>query len=113
MKKIIFKIGLDHSIDLITNSSSELFVLNGQNKEIVTAMIAEMHPDWQSEYEEPIRLNEMSTDQIITYLDYSRTYNENKLPNGITIDQMFEKQNDGTYRRYGSIWINYKWCREK
>lgn len=34
-KKVIFTIKVNHSIDIITNSSSELFVLEGQTKEIV------------------------------------------------------------------------------
>lgn len=37
--KTLFKIQFDHSIDIITNSSSELFVLNGESREYVVSML--------------------------------------------------------------------------
>ena len=38
MKKI-FEFNIDNTIDIITNSSSELFVLQGRTKELVESMI--------------------------------------------------------------------------
>lgn len=107
--KTLFKIGLDHQIDLITNSSSELFVLNAENYKTVVEMITEQHPDWETEYENPIQLKDFTSYQIETYLSYNKPYNKKKLPTGITIDQILEKQDNGSYARRGYICYNWDW----
>lgn len=69
MKRVIFKFRADHVVDLITNSSSELFVLRGKTLEIVTSLIEEQYPNYESEYEKPVPTSEMSADQLYTYID--------------------------------------------
>jgi len=76
MKKTIFKITVDHAIDLITNSSSELFVLEGKTAEIVEDMIKDAYPNYLDEYNAPVSMRDLSTDNLDTYISYDRrTYN--------------------------------------
>lgn len=68
MKKIIFTFNVDNIISLITNSSSELFVLQGNTKESVEEMIESVYPDYLSEYEYLKDLREMSNEEIDSFL---------------------------------------------
>ena len=52
MKKILFAIKVNNVVDVITNSSSELFVLKGETKNIVEEMITNIYPNYKNEYEE-------------------------------------------------------------
>ena len=38
-KKVLFSLNIDNVIDIITNSSSELFVLKSDNKSVITALL--------------------------------------------------------------------------
>lgn len=69
--KTIFVIKCDHAIDLITNSSSELFVLEGASKEIVQEMVSEQYPEYLTEYREVKSTAELTTDELDTYISYS------------------------------------------
>lgn len=83
MKKTIFTLNVDHIIDIITNSSSELFVLEGNSFKEVANMIAEVYPDYTSEYELKTT-KELTPDELDTYLDYKGYYNgQDRLPDSI------------------------------
>lgn len=69
-KNICIVINVDNVVDIITNSSSELFVLEGETKEIVEEMIKDIYPDYKNEYKEVVCLRDASDDDIITYFDY-------------------------------------------
>lgn len=69
-KKVIFEICVDNQIDLITNSSSELFVLNGNTKEEVKEMVKNCYNDYLLEYEEVKSLNELSNYEFKQYIDF-------------------------------------------
>jgi len=69
--KRIFIFDVDNTIDLITNSSSELFVLNGETKKDVIDLIESTYPNYLSEYEEVKSLHELSEDEFSVYLDYA------------------------------------------
>lgn len=69
-KKTLLVINVDNVVDIITNSSSELFVLNGETKEIVSEMIRDIYPDYLTEYEEVVSLKEASNSQVDTYYDW-------------------------------------------
>lgn len=79
MKKIkIFVFNIDHAIDIITNSSSELFVLQGKTKEIVNEMILNQYPNYTDEYEELKNISELTTEELDTYISYKYyTYQRN------------------------------------
>jgi hypothetical protein len=70
IKKPVFVIQVDNVIDLITNSSSELFVLSSQTKEIVTELIESTYSDFRSEYEEPINIKDLDIERLNQYFDY-------------------------------------------
>ena len=59
-KKTLIVISVNNVIDIITNSSSELFVLKGETKEIVTEMIRDIYPDFESDYESLKHISELS-----------------------------------------------------
>lgn len=83
MKKTIFTLNVDHVIDIITNSSSELFVLEADTLKIAAKMIAEVYPDYTSEYELKTT-KELTPDELNTYLDYKGYYNgQRELPDSI------------------------------
>lgn len=48
--KVVFEFNVDNTIDIITNSSSELFVLKGKTRELVEEMIRNLYPDFEKEY---------------------------------------------------------------
>ena len=68
--KTIITFNVNHAIDIITNSSSELFVLQGKTKEIVEDMILNVYPEYKTEYAEICNITELSTDNFETYLSY-------------------------------------------
>lgn len=68
--KQLFIFNVDNVIDIITNSSSELFILNGESTEIVKEMVANVYPGYLSEYEEVTSLRDASTEQIDTYISW-------------------------------------------
>ena len=70
MKKIL-TFSVDNVIDIITNSSSELFVLEGQSKEIVEEMIESTYPEYLTEYEPVKSTEELSRSELNTYLSYT------------------------------------------
>lgn len=67
MKKI-FEFNVDYTIDILTNSSSELFVLKGKTKEIVEEMIREVYPSFEDEYK-LVALEECDEDDLSTYIN--------------------------------------------
>ena len=69
MKKILFTISVDNTIDIITNSSSELFVLNGDTLNSVQQMVSSIHPDYLTEYHEVVALKDADDMIVETYLD--------------------------------------------
>ena len=78
-KKVIFTIQPNHCVDLITNSSSELFVLKGETKEIVKELLESTYSDYLYEYEDVQHIDELSNDDFDTYLSYKYWDWKNKL----------------------------------
>ena len=69
-KKSLFVIAVDNMINLITNSSSELFVLNGDTLDSVRQMVSSIHPDYLTEYHEIVALKDADNMLTETYLDW-------------------------------------------
>jgi len=58
--------------DIITNSSSELFVFdNGESVESVIAQLDNIYPGWQSEYDKPKRIKNTDKEDLDMYLEYT------------------------------------------
>lgn len=76
MKKVIFVFSLQSVSDIITNSSSELFVFTKENSvEEVISILDDIYPNWRKEYNKPQLLRDVSDKDLDTYLDYARYYN--------------------------------------
>lgn len=70
-KRTIFTFNIDNVVDIITNSSSELFVLKGETLSIVEEMVEETYPEYLTEYKNVSSmkdLNESDFDYYISYL---------------------------------------------
>lgn len=76
--KTLFVFNLDSAVDLITNSSSELFILEGNNQEMVMEVLDNTHENWRSEYEEPRQVTDLTEDELDTVhswtVDNHRSY---------------------------------------
>jgi len=72
----------DHVINIITNSSSELFVFAGNTRENVVDMIKSVYPNFLDEYYELKCSSELTDDEIHTYLNYHYV-NEDEYRNGM------------------------------
>ena len=70
MKKILFTISVDNTIDIITNSSSELFVLNGETLNSVKELVESIYPEYRKEYEEIVALRDASDSDVDTYVSW-------------------------------------------
>jgi len=99
--KTLIVIGVDNHIDLITNSSSELFVLKGEKIEAVKEMLSEKYPDYLKEYEEVVSIDELTNDNLDSFLIYhcsSHMYPHRKedlpLLKGFTFDELYEAERD-------------------
>lgn len=69
-KKTIFVISPDNIISIITNSSSELFILEGDTEDIIKEMISEVYPDYLSEYEEVKEGNTLDNEELESYVSW-------------------------------------------
>ena len=62
--KSLFIIKIQSQSDVITNSSSELFIFNDKNsKEEVIELLNNVYPNWKDEYAEPVPFSKI-TDEI-------------------------------------------------
>lgn len=109
MNKILFTINPHSIIDVITNSSSELFVNDLLAKDTLIQLIKEIYPDYLNEYQELKTASELTCDELQTYLNYRYIYWSNakqeeiyeKLP-GFSQEEM-----DGLYDGYGIAVTEY------
>ena len=102
----VFEFNIDNTIDIITNSSSELFVLKGRTKDIVKEMIHHVYPEFESEYK-LVSLQECDDDELSHYIgnvmeggdDFSLCKRLNVRPNVL-------------YKNFGSYGISNYWYGE-
>lgn len=72
--KVLFQFNIQSFTDVITNSSSELFVFNKSSKEEIINLLNLIHPNWRNEYQEPISLNEMDAESLEYYFSCIAPY---------------------------------------
>jgi hypothetical protein len=97
VNKTFFTIHPHSIVDIITNSSSELFVFGGSGKDTVKELIKEFYPDYLNEYEELKSIDELTLDELDTYFTYAcsahmwpvKKHNYPILP-GFTFDELYE-----------------------
>lgn len=68
MGRILFDINIQSFSDIITNSSSELFVFKVMLKEELISILDRVYPEWRTEYYEPQYVSELSKSSFDTYL---------------------------------------------
>lgn len=107
MKSVLIVINVDSQIDLITNSSSELFVMRGTAKEGVEEVIEELYPQYLSEYEKVKNISELTTQELDTYFTYHCNPNfwpatkksDYPLLPGFTFEELYEED-----RTFGDLY---------
>lgn len=115
--KTLFTIQIDNVVDIITNSSSELFVLKGEEKSIVEEMVANVYPDYKSEYRELKALSDIDNDELGTYLQYAVQdwdFSNKRYPRGSPNTSIAERF-DLPFEKAYIEWANrgdkkYYWC---
>lgn len=100
-KRTLFVINIANVIDIITNSSSELFVLKAETASIAEEMIINLYPDYESEYKKIIAIEELSNEELDNFLNYHCSarcwpYGKEELPllKGFTFDELYEAKID-------------------
>lgn len=68
--KTLFTVAPHSFVDVITNSSSELFVGTSLNKDLLTQIISELYPDYLNEYQPLKTTKELTIDELDIYLGY-------------------------------------------
>lgn len=63
--KSLFIIKIQSQSDVITNSSSELFIFDNKNsKDEVINLLDNVYPDWRDEYAEPVPFSEIDENEL-------------------------------------------------
>lgn len=101
--KALFVFNIDNQIDLITNSSSELFVLKPDGNQDITDILDSMYPYWRQDWNHPECIWD-NAENLYNFLEY---YNKEQgdlrtflLANGILekdIQQIHDEVNGGNY----------------
>lgn len=113
MPKVLFTIKPHSVVDVITNSSSELFVGKNSSKDALEGLIKEIYPNYLDEYENIKTINDLTVEELDQYFDYfcspycspSKKSDYPVLP-GFTFDELYEEDSE-----YGIAWngeIQYK-----
>ena len=69
-KRILFTIRPHSFIDVITNSSTELFVGSANAKDELITLIKNVYPDYLNEYDELKSIDEIDFEELDTYFSY-------------------------------------------
>jgi hypothetical protein len=101
MDKIMFVIRPHSIVDVITNSSSELFVFEGKEKETIEEIIKDVYPNYLNEYEALKNITELSIQELDTFIQYycspgvwpARKKDYPILP-GFTFEELYEPDMD-------------------
>lgn len=112
LKKKLFVFQFDHSVDLITNSSSELFVFKQDTKENVKELVSQVYPNYLHEYEEVRSVEELTEDELHTLLCFMYdNYWYNRVPprdlpkfKGFTFKETWRRQKAQGFQEQGSTW---------
>ena len=108
-KKVLFVLTVDNVIDIITNSSSELFVLKADSDKVVTELLENVYPDFREEYREPVLLSSLDAYDLDNYLDWVNGWRRTKehcvVYDGFTFEEMYE---ESKYKSWGDTEYNLK-----
>jgi hypothetical protein len=110
MSSALFTLQIHSVVDLITNSSSELFVGTYDSKKTLIVLLENIYPDYLSEYEQLKNIDELSMNELAEYV-YCRYqhYDTNNTPVNVisefTTDDMFEEP------EYGWVYVKENFVR--
>jgi len=68
MKKLMFFLKPHSVVDVITNSSSELFVGTSPTKTEMESLLQEVYPNYRNEYQELRNMEEITEDELETFI---------------------------------------------
>lgn len=119
MKKYIFVLQVHSVVDLITNSSSELFVGQYNSKKIIIDLIKSIYPNYLDEYSEIKSIDELEEFVSYRYMYITKYYDEKTdsivyknnpdLIPGFTKEEMFDDpEYDYIYVKNNFVRNNYK-----
>lgn len=98
---MFFVIQPQSMIDVITNSSTELFIFQGKEKETIEEMIKNIYPNYRSEYEELIPLRALSieeVDDLMYWLTgasrWPASKHDYKIPGNFTFDELYVPESE-------------------
>ncbi len=93
-----FVLDLHSIVDIITNSSSELFV-SDKDEVVVREFISTVYPDYLSEYEDIKETSELSTAELSMFFDYEygSWQGDKVVLDGFTYDEMYHDEKYGDY----------------
>lgn len=100
-KLIVFVIKPQSIIDVITNSSSELFIFHGKEKEVVEELIKSIYLNYRDEYAELRSLRSLNTeelDHLISRMTGAHCWPAKKsdyhIPGTFTFDELYEPKDE-------------------
>ena len=106
LSKVMFTLQFHSVLDVITNSSSELFVGLHKSKKLMINLVKDIYPEYLSEYEDIKTFSELSSDELDLYINYhyeSRSNNEQRIirdiPDGFLFDEMYVRESYGSNDR--------------
>lgn len=65
----MFVFRVNHILDIITNSSSELFIFRGKSADAVREMIKTVYPDYLNEYEDIKGVESLDGEELENYIN--------------------------------------------
>lgn len=93
---VLFTLQFHSVVDVITNSSSELFVGLEGSKDLMVNLVKEIYPDYLSEYSEIKTIDELSDGDLDLYINYhyycwsnSEQRSIYNVIDGFTYDEMY------------------------
>jgi hypothetical protein len=101
-KKCLFVIQPQSMIDVITNSSSELFIFQGQEKEMIEELLTEVYPNYLNEYDHLVNVRDCSNDHLNSLLYWiAGSYcwpavkSDYSIPGNFEFDELYEPDGEG------------------
>ena len=111
MSNVLFILNVHSAIDVITNSSSELFVGKAQSKKLMIELIKSVYPNYLDEYAEIKSTSELSIEEFDQFFSYhcsahmwpARKKDYPILP-GFTFEELYEPERDWNTGEVKKAW---------
>lgn len=90
---VLFTLQFHSVVDVITNSSSELFVGLENSKELMVSLVKDIYPGYLDDYEEVRGIEDLTDDELEMYISYHYNGWSNSqqcMMHNVTFDEMYE-----------------------